>query len=772
MNCFRFLAALVLVTYLMLQVVRCNISSPIIVEGEYKNSFIVDDKTQLFWALNSTMQTLEIAVRATNVTGYVAMAFNYKDNIGMRDADCALGTVSTDGSIVVIDGYLRDIAEAFADTTLGGTSNILAYTGSYQDFVLTYKFIRRLSATDSFDTTIVNGSTLIAMSFGIAMTPFTPHSRNLKGIDINFFEDSNPASFALPYTLFRFDLVVAAALILLNCIIGIFVTYVQILHPTYLGNLMFHRKLLGYLPSLSTNPYKRFLLWCLEPLFNLLYLTPGELWIVVNYILVSGVWFGYGFGNAFTERVDRVTDISPWARGFGRLNILNLSFIMLPAARYSIWYLIFGISFDRAIKFHKWLGYFNFLIITAHGLLMIIDYKVTAFTWIIEGYRWNLAGFIAWVFFLFMFLFTFSKIRRLTFEFFLLTHYVFGLPALVFSVLHCKVVDLLPYMAVSILLYLADMLLRFIVGFLFPTKLVSMEYNEKAKVTKITLEKFKGMFLPRAGQFIYLWINRLLPFEQHPFTISSVVETDNKWMVRFTLHIRNEGKYKYTGLLANLAQKIQQGKVSKKYIIVRAEGPYGSLQCEPSNFHTIVLASGGIGITPMLAMVRSLSKKIDQGKMRKLKTIIFVWSVREEPMLQLILSELPLSSSIQYHIHWTGYKKPIALPTIASTETAHLPAAITIGQDPPPKTEPSVSITEVISSSTPATNSLIPIQHGRVDLNALLKQVREKSLEQGFHFAGLYICGPDAFIRTAQQSAWKQSSIRFQFQVHVETFRL
>ncbi len=214
----------------------------------------------------------------------------------MRDADCALGAVTTDGSIVVHDGYLRDIGIASEDVLLGGTSNILAYTGSYQDSILTYKFIRSLGATDSFDTNIVNGSTLIAVCFGLSMTPFTSHARTIKGIDINFFEDTNPTAFAQPYTLFRFDLIVAAALILLNCMIGIFVTYIQILHPTYLENLLLHRKLFGYLPSLSTNPCKRFLLWCLSPLFNFMYLTPGELWIVVNYLLLSGVWFDYGFG--------------------------------------------------------------------------------------------------------------------------------------------------------------------------------------------------------------------------------------------------------------------------------------------------------------------------------------------------------------------------------------------------------------------------------------------------------------------------------------------
>lgn len=283
----------------------------------------------------------------------------------------------------------------------------------------------------------------------------------------------------------------------------------------------------------------------------------SELSIVVWSLVWIWTWFvilnnyhlyfinTYFQGNSFTYYGSSATDIIPWARGFGRINVLNLSFIIVPATRFSILYLIFGISFDRALKFHKLLGYFNFLIITVHGLLMIINYRAAAFTWIIEGYRWNLAGFISWLCFLFMLLFTFSKIRRITFEFFLFSHYVFGLPGIIFAILHCKVVDLLPYMAISIFLYLVDILLRLVVGALVPTKLVSMEYNEKAKVTKITLEKFKGFFVPQAGQFIYLWINRVFPLEQHPFTISTIVETENKWLVRFTLHIQNEGKHKY-----------------------------------------------------------------------------------------------------------------------------------------------------------------------------------------------------------------------------------
>ncbi len=79
MNYFRILAVLATVCF-MLQIIHCNISSPVIAVDEYGNSFAVDDRTQLFWALNTTARTLEIAVRATNVTGFVALSFNYKDN--------------------------------------------------------------------------------------------------------------------------------------------------------------------------------------------------------------------------------------------------------------------------------------------------------------------------------------------------------------------------------------------------------------------------------------------------------------------------------------------------------------------------------------------------------------------------------------------------------------------------------------------------------------------------------------------------------------------
>ena len=35
---------------------------------------------------------------------------------------------------------------------------------------------------------------------------------------------------------------------------------------------------------------------------------------------------------------------------------MQLAFLMLPIAKNSVWFVLFGISFERAIKYHRWIA--------------------------------------------------------------------------------------------------------------------------------------------------------------------------------------------------------------------------------------------------------------------------------------------------------------------------------------------------------------------------------------------------------------------------------
>jgi hypothetical protein len=73
-------------------------------------------------------------------------------------------------------------------------------------------------------------------------------------------------------------------------------------------------------------------------------------------------------------------------------------------------------------------------------------------------------------------------------------------------------------------------------------------------------------------------------------------------------------------------------------IDILMEGPYGSVGVElenPYKYQTVILFSGGIGVTPMQSLCNSLMFEHNQG-IRKMKKISFIWIERDP----VIMSEV------------------------------------------------------------------------------------------------------------------------------------
>lgn len=100
-----------------------------------------------------------------------------------------------------------------------------------------------------------------------------------------------------------------------------------------------------------------------------------------------------------------------------------------------------------------------------------------------------------------------------------------------------------------------------------------------------------------AGQFHFLTIDRT-PFslEQHPFSIASGEGTANQ--VEFA--VKELGDYTST---------IGEVPVGTRAFV---QGPHGSLQLPSAGAQGVVFVAGGIGITPVLSMVRTLHDRRDE----------------------------------------------------------------------------------------------------------------------------------------------------------------
>jgi predicted ferric reductase len=99
------------------------------------------------------------------------------------------------------------------------------------------------------------------------------------------------------------------------------------------------------------------------------------------------------------------------------------------------------------------------------------------------------------------------------------------------------------------------------------------------------------------GQFAWIRLDRPMgPREEHPFTIASGAHRPRE--LEFT--IRNVGDY--TAMLARLVPGRR----------VYVDGPHGTFTVDARRANGLVLIAGGVGITPMMSMLRTLEHRRDQ----------------------------------------------------------------------------------------------------------------------------------------------------------------
>ncbi len=100
----------------------------------------------------------------------------------------------------------------------------------------------------------------------------------------------------------------------------------------------------------------------------------------------------------------------------------------------------------------------------------------------------------------------------------------------------------------------------------------------------------------RPGQFAWLKIGSSpFVFEEHPFTIASAAT--EPWRKEFTIKALGD----FTEVLAGL----RPGRP------VHLDGPHGSFTLDGSGAEGFVMVAGGVGITPMLSMLRTLADRSD-----------------------------------------------------------------------------------------------------------------------------------------------------------------
>jgi hypothetical protein len=112
--------------------------------------------------------------------------------------------------------------------------------------------------------------------------------------------------------------------------------------------------------------------------------SRGEVLFLTWMVLLMGYWvlnwlkLNPTLVNIVEENAVKYIPLIIFARVVGHLAALMFSFVLLPVSRTGLWVDIFGVPYERALKYHRILGTFGFF-------LVIIHCGVNYIKWTVDG---------------------------------------------------------------------------------------------------------------------------------------------------------------------------------------------------------------------------------------------------------------------------------------------------------------------------------------------------------------------------------------------------
>lgn len=387
----------------------------------------------------------------------------------------------------------------------------------------------------------------------------------------------------------------------------------------------------------------------------------GELVFLFGFLIGgNALVFFYGFRPRYlrakqqAEHRHTSIDLDAYLRMIafvmGYCCIFNLAFIFLPATRNSAWMEFLGISYTNGVKYHRWLGVVAILTAVLHcsgyytswlrnGQWM--ERALPCFDCSLgtrRGYKvwFNVFGEMALLCFLLIGVTSVPWVRRKMYNTFYAVHQLFIL-ALIFVALHWPSVIwwLLPTLAI----YMAS---RVISKVNAVTPVEVLEFSDLGdgiiKIVLLRSAKRSGRYA--IGQFVYLNVPAISKLEWHAFTIASCPHTDE---ASLTILLKALGDW--TSKLHSHAANCRQKNVMP---VVHMDGYYGSSLEDYEQYRTVCLIGGGIGVTPLLAILEDLIAKHPYPQRLRQNTI-FVFTFREFALLEEILPLLQKLSELDPH---------------------------------------------------------------------------------------------------------------------------
>lgn len=398
-----------------------------------------------------------------------------------------------------------------------------------------------------------------------------------------------------------------------------------------------------------------------EVIIGILFLCMFTLW---NYYWAVEKWFGHLLKNSDGHTVDwkfntgggikpgPVNDI--WesvARVLGMDSILFMSLLLLPASKNSLWLEALGISWERGLWSHRWMGIAMLICMAGHALAFWVRWwkldilfhdllHTMRYYPIYPGhptphhpsdtpgvYGANMTiilmeaiGYPA-----LLIMGILPLLRRRSYELFKYFHYWF-LALIPASIIHAHNGWYFPLGGIAF--WLVDSGIR-LVSSSSPCRLVAAHaHDAEDGISELRFEKkfeHPGM---------YCWINvpQVSLLQWHPFSLSS-----SPFDSSASMHIKNMGADQFTGKLYSLIRMTEHGGTQ---MTLNVDGPYGQ-PIELDGYSALLLIAGGIGITPMLSTFRYVKQLGSTGAApAMLKKVRLIFVAKSYDLIQVFFDSL------------------------------------------------------------------------------------------------------------------------------------
>ncbi|KAK3747552.1 hypothetical protein QZH41_004812 [Actinostola sp. cb2023] len=394
------------------------------------------------------------------------------------------------------------------------------------------------------------------------------------------------------------------------------------------------------------------------------------------------------------------------------------------ACRNSLWILFTGLPFERALIWHKICAYLSVLVGAWHG-------------WVSQ--EWDVSGLVLTGTMGLLCLISLWFVRRKFFEAFLRLHWVLFLVVIGAAFWHEA-----GGIAFGAGLWALDIVLRALIAiYNYSKRRQVLAVRLPSNVVRLTF--LKEDFKYKAGQYCFICVPGVTPFEWHPFSMSSSPH-ENK----VSIHIR---------VLGDWTKSLYDYVTSTRVIDVYFDGPYGApcLDIDGSRYKHIMFVSGGIGITPMQSICNN--NILYQGRRdREVKKVMFVWSVRDLYMV---------SSVLEYDKEYFNKDSDHRLPYSFSPDL--------LMKDAPEVLENYFHLTRERDTSKFSEANIQPevqsnLKFGRPDLPALFERMKVFCLAGHGGRVAVLTCGPGPLVSSVEKLCVQYSSGGVTFDFHKEVF--